>query len=101
MTVFDVAKCLNTKKFAEAFDMQTISGVAIDAKDVKYNYLYIPLNLSGKQRVKETGRAIAKGASAILWESGVPGEPEDFAIIYVEDLQVAHGKILSGCCFSE
>ncbi len=99
MTVFDIAKCLNTKRFAEAFDKQTISGVAVDAKDVKYNYLYIPLNLSGKQRAKETGRAIAKGASAVLWEKGVPGEPEDFAIIYVDDLQLAHGKILSEIMF--
>ena len=95
MTVFDVAKCLNTKKFVEAFDNQTISGVAIEAKDVIFNYLYIPLNLSGTQRMKETYRAIAKGASAVLWEKGVPGEPEDFAIIYVDDLKRAHVKLIN------
>lgn len=71
--------CLSAKH-----DELFIHGVSIDSRTIKPGNLFIPIirELDGHDYVEE---AIAKGASASLWQKDHPNPPIHLPLIYVED----------------
>ncbi|BBH24263.1 UDP-N-acetylmuramoyl-tripeptide--D-alanyl-D-alanine ligase [Paenibacillus baekrokdamisoli] len=66
----------------------SIQGVSIDSRTIKTGNLFVPIirRLDGHDYVEE---AIAKGATASLWQKDHPNPPIHFPLIYVDDCLIA------------
>ncbi|KZE36981.1 UDP-N-acetylmuramoylalanyl-D-glutamate--2,6-diaminopimelate ligase [Bhargavaea cecembensis] len=66
-----------------------VTGVSIDTRTMKKGDLFIPFKGEQADGHRFVQQAFDKGAAATLWQNGVPGAPEDRAVLFVEDPEKA------------
>jgi UDP-N-acetylmuramoyl-tripeptide--D-alanyl-D-alanine ligase len=84
-TIKEIAAMIKVENEISSFENIKIKGVSIDTRTIEKGNLFIPFkgdNVDGHRYVEQ---ALEKGASAALWEKGVPNPPENAPIIIVED----------------
>ena len=78
----EIAKALNTT--CEGDDQTVITSVAFDSRKITNGGLFVPLEGERDGHDFVAG-AISNGASATLWKKGHPNNPENIAVIEVDD----------------
>ncbi|SIT89565.1 UDP-N-acetylmuramoyl-tripeptide--D-alanyl-D-alanine ligase [Edaphobacillus lindanitolerans] len=66
-----------------------VTGASIDTRTLREGDLFIPFKGEQADGHRFAGQAFEKGASATLWQEGVPGAPEDRPVLFVTDPEQA------------
>jgi len=69
----------------KSFENVIIKGVSIDSRNISRGNLYIPIIGSRVDGHSFVNDAISLGASAVLWQEGIPEMPADIPVIIVDD----------------
>ncbi|MFD2679246.1 UDP-N-acetylmuramoyl-tripeptide--D-alanyl-D-alanine ligase [Bacillus seohaeanensis] len=84
-TIKEIAAMIKVENDISSFENIKIKGVSIDTRTIEKGNLFIPFKGEKVDGHRYVEQALEKGASAALWEKGVPNPPKNTPLIIVED----------------